>query len=92
MGTLQQPEAGVLIRQFRQLTVLSQEQFAAALGVAYCTVNRWENGHTQPSGLALKQIVAMLCELQGSPELLLRRQSQQLLEQYFQGQNRASDD
>ncbi|MBD0337091.1 MAG: helix-turn-helix domain-containing protein [Cyanobacteria bacterium Co-bin13] len=92
MDTLKQPEAGALIHQLRLLTALSQEQFAAVLGVAYCTVNRWENGHIQPSGLALKQILAMLYELQGSSELLLQEQSQQLLERYFQGQDPASDD
>ncbi|MBD0363782.1 MAG: helix-turn-helix domain-containing protein, partial [Coleofasciculus sp. C3-bin4] len=53
---LKQPEVSYLIRELRQLMALSQEQFAATLGVAYCTVNRWENGHIQPSALALKQI------------------------------------
>ncbi|WP_315787805.1 XRE family transcriptional regulator [Fischerella sp. JS2] len=37
---LKQPELSQLIRQLRQLTALSQEQFAATLGVAYCTGNR----------------------------------------------------
>jgi DNA-binding transcriptional regulator YiaG len=39
---------------------LTQEQFAAELGVVYPTVNRWENGHAQPSPLALKKIEEML--------------------------------
>lgn len=80
---LKQPEASYLIRQLRQLTALSQEQFAATLGVAYCTVNRWENGHIQPSALALKQIRTVLKELKDSPEVTLREWSQTLLEQYF---------
>lgn len=80
---LKQPEVSHLIRQLRQLTALSQEQFAATLGVAYCTVNRWENGHIQPSALALKQIKTMLKELKDSPEVRLQKWSQTLLEQYF---------
>ncbi|MBD0345080.1 MAG: helix-turn-helix domain-containing protein [Coleofasciculus sp. Co-bin14] len=62
---------------------LSQEQFAATLGVAYCTVNRWENGHIQPSALALKQIRTVLKELKNSPEITLQERSQKLLDQYF---------
>ncbi|PLZ95524.1 transcriptional regulator [Fischerella thermalis CCMEE 5268] len=80
---LKQPEVSHLIRQLRQLTALSQEQFAATLGVAYCTVNRWENGHIQPSALALKQIKTMLKELKDSPEIAHQEWSQILLEQYF---------
>jgi putative transcriptional regulator len=37
-------EIGGLIREFRLLTGLTQEQFAAYLGVTYATINRWENG------------------------------------------------
>jgi len=40
---VKQPEIGGLIREFRLLTGLTQEQFAAYLGVTYATVNRWEN-------------------------------------------------
>ena len=36
-------EIGGLIREFRLLTGLTQEQFAAYLGVTYGTINRWEN-------------------------------------------------
>lgn len=80
---LGQPEVGHLIRALRQLTGLSQEQFAAALGVAFSTINRWENGHMQPSPLALKQIQTMLRELSGSSTTQLQEQSQALLERYF---------
>ena len=37
-------------------TGLTQEKFAAKLGVTYPTINRWENGRAKPSPLALKQI------------------------------------
>ena len=35
-------EIGGLIREFRLLTGLTQEQFGAYLGVTYGTINRWE--------------------------------------------------
>jgi putative transcriptional regulator len=81
--TLKQPESGKLIRELRQLTALSQEQFAALLGVAYSTINRWENGHVQPSLLALKQIKALLEEIHRSSAGEKQEYSQLLLEQYF---------
>ncbi|WP_234017029.1 helix-turn-helix domain-containing protein [Nostoc sp. 'Lobaria pulmonaria (5183) cyanobiont'] len=43
------------IRELRQQLNLSQKQFAAKLGVYFQTVNRWENGHTVPSRIALKR-------------------------------------
>jgi putative transcriptional regulator len=52
------PEGSIAytIRQLRERTGLTQEQFAAKLGVTFPTINRWENGHTNPSPLALRQI------------------------------------
>ncbi len=44
------------IKQLRQQLALSQEALAKALGVSFATVNRWENGQTQPSSLAKKQL------------------------------------
>ncbi|MEH1858870.1 MAG: helix-turn-helix transcriptional regulator [Nostoc sp.] len=49
-----------LIRQLRQQLDLSQEKFAAKLGVSLRTINRWENGSTVPSQMALKLIEEML--------------------------------
>ncbi len=45
-----------LVRELRDRTGLTQEKFAAKLGVTYPTINRWENGRAKPSPLALKQI------------------------------------
>ena len=45
-----------LVRELRERTGLTQENFAAKLGVTYPTINRWENGRAKPSPLALKQI------------------------------------
>jgi putative transcriptional regulator len=47
-----QAEVGQLIREVRLLTGLTQEQFAAAVGVTYPTVNHWEN--TRALGRRLK--------------------------------------
>ncbi|MEH2254800.1 helix-turn-helix domain-containing protein [Nostoc sp.] len=49
-----------LIRQLRQQLHLSQKKFAAKLGVSLRTINRWENGSTVPSQMALKLIEEML--------------------------------
>ena len=49
-----------LVREIRERTGLTQEKLAAALGVTFPTINRWENGHTRPSPLALMQIREML--------------------------------
>jgi DNA-binding transcriptional regulator YiaG len=52
-----------LIREIRECTGLSQEKFAARLGVTFPTVSRWEHGRAKPSPLALKQIENMLRKL-----------------------------
>lgn len=80
---LKQPEVGKLIHELRQLTDLTQAQLAEVLGVAYATINRWENGHIQPSPLALKQLLALIDDLSDSSSEVLRSRSQQLLKQYF---------
>lgn len=45
-----------LVRELRELTGLTQEKFAARLGVTFPTINRWENDRAKPSPLALKQL------------------------------------
>ena len=52
-----------LVQELRSRTGLTQEKFAARLGVTFPTINRWENGHARPSPLALKQIENVLREL-----------------------------
>lgn len=44
------------IRQLRSTMGVTQEQFAAIVGVTVSTVNRWEHGKSKPSPLALRQI------------------------------------
>ena len=51
---------GNLIRAIRAKYGMTQEQFAAKLGVTFASVNRWENGRVTPSRLALRQIEGLL--------------------------------
>lgn len=38
-----------LVKDLRKNLLLSQEEMAEKLGVAFCTLNRYENGHFEPS-------------------------------------------
>lgn len=58
-----QADLSRLVRELRERTGLTQEKFAAKLGVTYPTINRWENGRAKPSPLALKQIEDLLRSL-----------------------------
>jgi transcriptional regulator with XRE-family HTH domain len=49
-----------LVRELRQRTGLTQEKFAAKLGVTYPTINRWENSRAKPSPLAIQRIKEVL--------------------------------
>ena len=44
------------IKNIRQKSLMSQMEFAKALGVSFSTVNRWECGKSKPSYKAMKQI------------------------------------
>jgi len=44
------------IKDLRAKLGLTQEQFAAKVGVTFSTVNRWENGRGGPSPLAMRRI------------------------------------
>ncbi len=50
-----------LAKEMRRQLALSQEDLARQLGVSYATVNRWENGLSEPSKLAKAQLKAF-CE------------------------------
>ncbi len=64
-----------LVRELRARLGLTQEKFAARLGVTFPTINRWENGRANPSPLALKQIDDLLA--------VLGEDGQDLRTQYF---------
>ena len=44
------------IKRLRIKLGLTQEQFAAKVGVTFSTVNRWEAGRSRPSPLAWREI------------------------------------
>jgi DNA-binding transcriptional regulator YiaG len=52
---------GAQVKELRERLNLTQEAMAETLGVSFATVNRWENGWTAPSKLALRQI-DLLCK------------------------------
>jgi len=58
-----QPDLASLVRELRDRLNLTQEKFAARLGVTFPTINRWENGKAKPSPLALQQIKDLLREM-----------------------------
>jgi len=48
------------IKELREKLGLTQEQFAAKVGVTFSTVNRWESGRSKPSPLAMRQIMELM--------------------------------
>lgn len=67
-----------IIREVRERIGLTQEKFAAKLGVTFPTVSRWDHGRAKPSPLALKQIENVL--------LKLGDKGHDLIEEYFDKQ------
>lgn len=45
-----------IIKEIRSCLNLSQNELAEKLGVSFATVNRWENGHCEPSQIAMNEI------------------------------------
>lgn len=45
-----------MVKDLRSHLGLTQEQFAAKIGVTWSTVNRWENGRGMPSPLAVQHL------------------------------------
>lgn len=72
MNSVEQ-DAGSLVRATRDRLGMTQERFAARLGVTFTSVNRWENGRTKPSPLALRQVEDLLREMGKDGEDLLQR-------------------
>ena len=75
-----QKDISRLVRELRERTGLSQEKFAARLGVTFPTINRWENGKTRPSPLALKQIEYLIKEM--------GEKGKYLMDEYFDEKSR----
>ena len=47
---------GDAIRELRRKGLLSQHDFADAIGVSFATVSRWECGKSKPNYKAMKQL------------------------------------
>ncbi len=50
-----------LIKELRGKLILSQTELAELLGVSFASVNRWEQGHHEPTIKSKRKIVA-LCQ------------------------------
>ena len=59
LGT-EQSDLADKIRELRSKLGMTQEQFAAKVGVTFSTVNRWESGKSKPSPLAMCQIEELM--------------------------------
>lgn len=74
-------QQGAVISALRQRLSMTQEEFAHAIGVTVSTVNRWENGHIEPSRLARKAMqglavqAAIPVDLDGVPGPLIGHMS-----------------
>jgi putative transcriptional regulator len=68
---LKEPDYARLVRELRKRLSLTQEKFAARLGVSFPTINRWENGRSIPSPLALQRIEQILREMKDAGTDLL---------------------
>ena len=76
-------DMNALVLPLRELCRLTQEQFAARIGVTVVTVNRWENYRSKPMPLALRQLRTMLIEISQSEVEADRKTADCLLAQYF---------
>ena len=57
------------ISELRRRLNMTQEEFAHAIGVTVSTVNRWENGHIEPSRLARKAMEGLAGQVSGSSDV-----------------------
>jgi len=53
-----------ILKQLRTKLELSQEDLATKLGVAFSTLNRWENGRSTPRGKAKQAIADFMAEVE----------------------------
>ncbi len=60
--------SGSPISDLRRQLKMTQEEFAHAIGVTVSTVNRWENGHIEPSRLARKAMEGLVAQLPAAPQ------------------------
>jgi putative transcriptional regulator len=63
-------QSGSPITALRHRLSMTQEEFAHAIGVTVSTVNRWENGHIEPSRLARRAMEGLVAQISGVTEQL----------------------
>jgi putative transcriptional regulator len=51
-----------MVSSLRRRLSMTQEEFAHAIGVTVSTVNRWENGHIEPSRLARRAMQGLAAQ------------------------------
>ena len=54
------------IKEMREISELTQSQLAELIGVSFATVNRWENGQSQPSNVSWRRILEIETQIYGS--------------------------
>ena len=62
-----------LILEIRNWLNVSQEDLAKMIGISYATVNRWENGHSQPNKAAQLRLYDICRERGVDLEDIIRR-------------------
>jgi len=60
-----------LVKEVRRQLGISQEDLARKLGVSFATVNRWENGKSQSSKLAMTQFDSFCAKMTRQGKLSL---------------------
>lgn len=50
-----------IVKSLRNKLILSQQDFAKLLGVSFASINRWEQGHHEPTISAKRKIIS-LCQ------------------------------
>lgn len=50
----------MIIKNLRNKMLLSQTELANLLGVSFASINRWENGHNEPTIKAKRKIKELL--------------------------------
>ena len=50
-----------LIKTIRETLLVTQAELAQMIGVSFATVNRWENGHFEPS-IRQKRMIRQICQ------------------------------
>ncbi len=68
-GGMSEISISQMITELRVSLGLTQEQFAARIGVTLSTVNRWENSKGKPSPLAMLRIEELQKELEGENDV-----------------------